>query len=114
MTPMSNENDNENVTPNPPRGRRRAPEPPPHDEAAAPPAGPLDVAAATEPPNRRGKLYAALAFTAFALVLLGLGFHWFVNRIYVPPGHSLLLRYKGPLLFGSRKTATPGYWAEEG
>src|SRR5262249_44132328 len=22
--------------------------------------------------------------------------------------------YKGPLLFGSRKTATPGYWAEEG
>ena len=27
------------------------------------------------------------------------GFDWTVNRIYVPEGKSLLLRYKGPLLF---------------
>jgi regulator of protease activity HflC (stomatin/prohibitin superfamily) len=99
--------DNENVTPTPPRGRRRAEPPPPPEE-------PLDVMPAPEPAGRRPKLYVTLGALAFALVILALGFHWFVNRIYVPPGHSLLLRYKGPLLFGSRKTAQPGYWAEEG
>ena len=47
------------------------------------------------------------------LVLLG-AFHWNFNRIYVPEGQSLMLRYKGPLLFGSRKDAKPGHFAEEG
>ena len=41
-------------------------------------------------------------------------FHWTINRVYVPEGYSLQLRYKGPLLFGSRATAKQGHWAEEG
>ena len=45
-------------------------------------------------------------------VLFG-GFQWFVNRVYVPEGESLLLRYKGPLIFGARNEATPGHFAEE-
>ncbi|RPI90159.1 MAG: band 7 protein, partial [Planctomycetaceae bacterium] len=47
-----------------------------------------------------------------ALVLLGyLGwefFQWTVNRVFVPPGKSLLLRYKGPLLLGGRRLPEPG------
>ena len=35
----------------------------------------------------------------FAALLLYEGFDWTVNRIYVPEGKSLLLRYKGPLFF---------------
>ncbi|MHC5028735.1 MAG: SPFH domain-containing protein [Planctomycetota bacterium] len=46
-------------------------------------------------------------------VLYG-GVEWFVNRVYVPEGHSLLLRYKGPLIFGARNEATPGHFADEG
>ena len=41
-------------------------------------------------------------------------FEWFVNRIYVYEGHSLQLRYKGPMAFGSHKQAQAGYWAKEG
>lgn len=56
---------------------------------------------------------------AACLVLLGVSalfgfFHWTINRIYVSEGESLMLRYKGPLLFGSRKTADPGHFAKEG
>lgn len=39
---------------------------------------------------------------------------WTVNYYYVPEGNSLMLRYKGPLLFGSKKTCVQGYWANEG
>lgn len=39
-------------------------------------------------------------------------FNWTVNRIYVPEGQSLVLRYKGPLLFGSRKSAASGHFAQ--
>ncbi|MCY2965805.1 MAG: SPFH domain-containing protein [Planctomycetota bacterium] len=35
-------------------------------------------------------------------------FHWTVNHVYVPPGKSLLLRYKGPLLFGGGTSPQPG------
>jgi len=49
------------------------------------------------------------------LVLCGLvgwgGFEWLVNRIYVPQGYSLLLRYKGPplpFLPGSRPAVPAG------
>ncbi|MGO8749790.1 MAG: hypothetical protein ACLQNE_27925 [Thermoguttaceae bacterium] len=35
-------------------------------------------------------------------------FDWSINRVYVPVGQSLQLRYKGPLIFGSRKTANIG------
>lgn len=41
-------------------------------------------------------------------------FNFTVNRFYVPEGYSLLLRYKGPILFGSAIQAKPGMWAEEG
>ena len=48
------------------------------------------------------------------LVLIYVGFEWTVNRIYVEEGTSLQLRYKGPLIFGSRERAKTGFWAEEG
>lgn len=48
------------------------------------------------------------------LALTWAGFEWTVNRVYVDQGQSLMLRYKGPLLFGSATTAVPGYFAEEG
>jgi len=49
------------------------------------------------------------------LLAIGLfGFHWTVNRVYVPEGQSLQLRYRGPLMFGSRNNAKTGSWAEEG
>ena len=35
-----------------------------------------------------------------------------VNRIYVPVGKSYLLQYKGPLVFGSRKTPEAGHLAD--
>jgi len=38
---------------------------------------------------------------------------WTVNRIYVPPEYSLRLRYKGPLIFGSRKMAAAGQLASD-
>jgi len=50
-----------------------------------------------------------------ALVVAGLiawqVLDWTVNRIYVREGYSLMLRYKGPLLFGSRKMAASGQFA---
>ena len=52
----------------------------------------------------------------FGLIVVGLvflGFHWTVNREYVPEGHSLMLRYKGPLIFGSVETAPNGQFAEQ-
>lgn len=52
------------------------------------------------------------------LVLLGtvfyLGFVWTVNRVYVPEGQSLMLRYKGPLVFGGAEMAPAGHFAKEG
>ena len=54
-------------------------------------------------------LAALLVFVALA----GLAFHWTVNRVYVPEGFSLQLRYKGPF-FAKAEEATPGYWAKEG
>jgi hypothetical protein len=63
-----------------------------------------------------GRILVVGALVGLILAAVGvfLLFHWTVNRIYVPPGKSLLLRYKGPLLFGSRKTAKEGHLAEEG
>jgi regulator of protease activity HflC (stomatin/prohibitin superfamily) len=50
-----------------------------------------------------------LAFLAFE------AFDWTVNRIYVPAGQSLLLRYKGPLIFSwDNHYAAPGHFAQEG
>ncbi|MCA9216107.1 MAG: band 7 protein [Planctomycetales bacterium] len=54
-----------------------------------------------------------------AITVLGMGacglfamFHWNVNRFYVPEGYSLMLRYKGPLIFGARDEAPAGHFAE--
>lgn len=60
------------------------------------------------------KKFAPFIILAVALCMFYTGFNWTINRIYVPEGKSLLLRYKGPLLFGSSKMAKPGHWAEEG
>lgn len=41
------------------------------------------------------------------VLVAGLGwltFEWMVNRIYVPPGKSLVIRYKGPVFFGTKET----------
>jgi hypothetical protein len=54
------------------------------------------------------------ALLILVVVLGGTVFHWSINRIYVEEGYSLQLRYKGPLVFGSREPAKTGYWAEEG
>jgi hypothetical protein len=55
-----------------------------------------------------------LGIAALAALLFYVGFEWTVNRVYVDAGESLRLRYKGPLVFGSRTPAKTGYWAEEG
>ncbi len=62
----------------------------------------------------RIKLIGGAVAGFLALVLLYVGFQWTVNRVYVEEGESLMLRYKGPLIFGSRARAKTGYWAEEG
>jgi len=48
------------------------------------------------------------------LVLIGTIFHWTVNRVYVDNGQSLSLKYKGPIIFGSRTPAKPGQFAVDG
>lgn len=64
----------------------------------------------------------SLAFTLIGICFLLLGglslgmYHWFVNKIYVEAGQSLMLRYKGPLFFevwASRDSAPAGTFANE-
>ena len=43
-----------------------------------------------------------------------LGTEWTINRISIPAGKSLQLRYKGPLFMGGGKNSKQRYWAEEG
>ena len=51
-----------------------------------------------------------VGLAAFWIIVAGIwSFHWTVSRVYVPEGKSLLLRYKGSLLFGTRKTAAAGH-----
>jgi regulator of protease activity HflC (stomatin/prohibitin superfamily) len=57
---------------------------------------------------------STIALLLVALVAFVGGLHWTINRVYVPEGESLQLRYKGPLIFGKRESAKTGYWAEEG
>ncbi len=59
------------------------------------------------------KVYFSLAFLALSMVFLLLAAHWIFNRVYVPEGHSLLLRYRGPF-FAHADTAPAGSYAEEG
>ena len=60
-------------------------------------------------------LVAASAFLLVVAIVLYEGFVWTVNYIYVPAGESLLIRYKGPLVFTwGNKYAVPGHFAEDG
>ena len=62
----------------------------------------------------RFRAFTALFVLIFGAAFLLFGVHWTINRIYVPEGYSLMLRNKGPLIFGGRKAAKPGHFAEEG
>jgi regulator of protease activity HflC (stomatin/prohibitin superfamily) len=59
---------------------------------------------------------AALAVPAFLALVLGYEmFEWTFNRVYVPEGYSLVMRYKGPplpFLPGNRPPAAPGQFAQ--
>lgn len=69
----------------------------------------------TSSPNQSRGLIA-LGVSALFLAVIGLEvFHWTFNRIYVPPGYSVIMRYKGPplpFLPGRRPTAKPGQYAK--
>jgi hypothetical protein len=62
------------------------------------------------------KIYVAatIANVLIAAFVLYEGFEWTVNRFYVPEGHSLLLRYKGPLIFTWGNKSSSGRFAQEG
>ncbi len=59
---------------------------------------------------------AGLAVPGFLLLVLGYEmFEWTFNRVYVPEGYSLVMRYKGPplpFLPGNRPPAAPGQFAQ--
>lgn len=65
---------------------------------------------------KRRLLKGGVITLAIALVFGWFAFEWTVNRIYVPPNTSVLLRYKGPPLplplLGARPAATPGQFAQ--
>src|SRR5690348_2167065 len=61
--------------------------------------------------QNRSKIAALAALTLAAFVGWEI-IEFTVNRIYVPVGKSYLLQYKGPLVFGSRKTPAPGHLAD--
>lgn len=64
---------------------------------------------------RRGKSIVGAIFSlAWIVAALFIGFNWFVCRVYVPEGHSLLLRYKGPLVLGAAKEPEAGRLARDG
>ncbi|MCR9118238.1 MAG: SPFH domain-containing protein [bacterium] len=63
--------------------------------------------------------YSIVAFVLLALVAVGgyAGFQWFYCRVYVEPGESLMVRYRGPLFFevwATRDQAPKGAYAEKG
>lgn len=67
-------------------------------------------------PRRSGRVSTAQIGRMVAALLIAVAvfqaFNWTVNRVYVEPGKSLVLRYKGPLLIGLRKAAVPGHFAK--
>jgi regulator of protease activity HflC (stomatin/prohibitin superfamily) len=67
--------------------------------------------------SRRGRnAGVSILLTLFVLLIVGWQIvDWTVNRVYVPAGYSLLLRYKGPplpFLPGNRPQTKPGYLAQ--
>src|SRR5687768_14717532 len=63
---------------------------------------------------RNIRIIAGVVLLVMAAAVLFVAFNWTVNRIYVEEGKSLRLRYKGPLVFGSRKQASEGQFGKEG
>lgn len=62
------------------------------------------------------KVYFLVILGFVALLLVGEFYSWTVNRIYVPEGHSLQLRYKGPFpgeFWADNKQGRPGFFAQE-
>lgn len=62
----------------------------------------------------RGRIISTLV-AVFSLAAAVTTFEWTVNRYYVPDGHSLVLRYKGPplpFLPGDRPISAPGQFAK--
>jgi len=58
---------------------------------------------------------SGVVLAIFALFGLYEAFEWTVNRVYVPEGQSLLLRYKGPLVFvWTGQYAESGRFAKDG
>ncbi|MBL8817177.1 MAG: band 7 protein [Planctomyces sp.] len=57
-----------------------------------------------------------MAVPAFVMLVVGYeAFEWTFNRVYVPVGYSMVLRYKGPplpFLPGDRPVAAPGQFAK--
>jgi len=63
----------------------------------------------------KGCLLASVGLGVIALFCSYFFFDWTVNRVYVEPGQSLMLRYKGPLFFTlGNKYAAAGNFAKEG
>ena len=63
---------------------------------------------------RNIRIIAGVVMLVMAAGVLFVAFNWTVNRVYVEEGQSLRLRYKGPLVFGSRKQAGDGQFGKEG
>jgi regulator of protease activity HflC (stomatin/prohibitin superfamily) len=64
---------------------------------------------------RKIRFGAVLITAVLGVFLLWQGFVWTVNRVYVREGNSLMLRYKGPLIFQyGRKSAKAGFFAQDG
>ncbi|MGE3821591.1 MAG: SPFH domain-containing protein [Isosphaeraceae bacterium] len=67
------------------------------------------MSTATDRPRsfRLAALGIASAIGVYVVGYLGI-WQWVVCRVEVPPGHSLLIRYKGPWPFGGAKSAPEG------
>lgn len=58
------------------------------------------------------RIARSLAIAALLLIVGWEFIEWTVNRVYVPEGQSLVLTYKGPILFGSSQAAAAGQFAK--
>lgn len=72
----------------------------------------------TDTNSKSNSIKARLGIAVPTILLLLFGFEafqWTFNRVYVPEGYSLVLRYKGPplpFLPGGRPSAAPGQFAK--
>lgn len=65
-------------------------------------------------PTRNFSMLATGLLAALLGVCVLFVLHLAINCIYVPDGHSLMLRYRGPLLLGRSVPAQPGQFAAAG